>query len=245
MCILILAGKKKQKKHASNSFWPQPLGFEFSACTCLHGLLLTNKLLSKSNSLAHMSSKWPWAQKVCFNSITRLIWNGPLQSVSEGSATLGTHAHVWHAAAKITDPLERNTNVSRVPRFWPWWDLWAPLMKSKLFKCPQNSWNWDDPSHSFKFSLFYLNQCFRTGTQYISCFRRLRLNLCCISKAVSFSSLTKASQGLWRSNSVGQFDLFSWITVKNVQTASDLCQPSRTERIYVTEHRPMICRRTV
>lgn len=24
-----------------------------------------------------------------------------------------------------------------------------------------------------------------------------------------------ASQGLWRSNSVGQFDLFGWITVKN------------------------------
>lgn len=152
-----LLEKKKQKKHESNSFWPQPLGFEFSACTCLHGLLLTNKLLSKSNSRARMSSKWPWAQKVCFNSVTRLIWNGPLQSVSEGSAIVGTHAHVWHAAAKVTDPRERNTNISRVPRF----DrdetsehLW---MKSKLFKCHRNGWNWADPSHSFKISLFCLN----------------------------------------------------------------------------------------
>lgn len=70
-------------------------------------------------------------------------------------------------------------------------------------------------------------------------------NLCCISKAVSFSSLTNASQGLWRGNSVGQFDLFSWITVKNVQTASDLCQPSRRDQICITRYQPMICCRNV
>lgn len=218
--------KKKKKKHAGNSFWSQPLGFEFPTCSYFHGLLLTNKLLFKSNSVAEMSSKWPACQKVCSYVITQPIRNGPLHWVSQGSATLGTCVQEWHAAAWFRTCWKETQMLSVFPHL---------TMRAQWFWCSRSSSNVLKMIGTKMTRPTTLDSaCFGKTSVFVHehrklSFWRLWLNLRCTFKAVSFSSLTKASRGLWRSNSAGQFDWFGWISAKNVQAAPDLCQPSRTD----------------
>lgn len=65
-----------------------------------------------------------------------------------GVSNLGHECPCVARSCIITDPLERNTNVSSFPPF----DNDETVVA--LQKVPQNGWKWDDLSNSFKLSLF-------------------------------------------------------------------------------------------